>query len=147
MTWGRRRSGGRFPGLCKNARRKAQNVPTMGVEWTIVMQPIAVKIGLRGGDVSLDTLPNSRNLDEGSLIVVTRSNNNNFLGSTFLCEDQRTPSERLLLTVHYEGGPVGRGPERGRRVRAGAGGGIVRTAVATVCRDRLLITEMVAVVS
>eukprot|EP00966_Prymnesium_polylepis_P029498 685368-Prymnesium_polylepis.1 len=32
-------------------------------EWTIVMQPIAVKIG--GGDVSLDTLPNSRNLDEG----------------------------------------------------------------------------------
>ena len=56
---------------CKNARRKAQNVPTMGVEWTIVMNPI-------GGGETLRWTPSPT---AAISTKVSKFSNNKFLGS------------------------------------------------------------------
>eukprot|EP00966_Prymnesium_polylepis_P218216 5050782-Prymnesium_polylepis.1 len=63
MTWGRRRSGGRFPGLC------AKQCPTQSAKCAddggrVDNRDVSGWGQNGGGDLSLDTLPNSRNLDE-----------------------------------------------------------------------------------
>eukprot|EP00966_Prymnesium_polylepis_P050511 1169344-Prymnesium_polylepis.1 len=55
-----RRSGGRFPGLCKNDRRKEQNVPTMGGRVDNRQRVMADAADCGPGDVSLGPPPANR---------------------------------------------------------------------------------------